>query len=396
MLSSVIVQAIRNAPHPPTATQEPPTGLQRAEYQRHLAGEPMLDYLKVGNAEVFIVSSSNIGVNLYKILEEIKPQSLVLQAKADEIFYKNFKVLTPFERLLNLNMKYSPQDVMPSYTHYAAAKEHLTNLGYKGFVQTMNPTDHKPYKTSSRLSLEALTYACTWGLHTGLEEIVLGGMPLVLQYAMMSRQFCLVQLVQLMGGVCASLGKHPDLIARTEPELPLIAASKLYSDVFLTADDDFTAQSVHSLSTSSNSIVVLTGTGQHYGLRHFLEQPPREPDLSLSTRMKSIVRTDITEVVIDKIAFLDAVFNGPTIIYKVLESPCNYRALELIRQLVEEDVIKSQVEWSSDMRARTIDMHHKLYLSMLMKHCTFLKKELKRGKDQLHADFLKTMLDSLV
>jgi hypothetical protein len=318
-----------------------------------------------------------------------------LQVRADEIFYKNFKVMQPFEKLLDYNLTYSPAEVMPSYSHYLAAQEQITALGYRGFEASMTPNDNKPYKISSRLTLEAISLACAWGLHSGLKSVVLAEMPIAVQYAHFTRHLSLVQMVQLVSLICAKMGQHPDLISRTEPELPMTAASKLYSDVFLGASDSFAAQVIHSLASKGGPIVVLTGTGQHYGLRHFLTSPPQEANLTLNYRHKSIVRTDSTEAVIDKLALLDAIFNGATSIYKVIDSSWNYRAIEVIRQLIDEDEARSKAEWSPELKIRTLDMYHKLYLSMLRKHCTFVERQTKRGRDEMHSEFLKTILDAL-
>mmetsp|Transcript_26782 Transcript_26782/g.48267 ORF Transcript_26782/g.48267 Transcript_26782/m.48267 type:complete len:405 (+) Transcript_26782:305-1519(+) len=397
VLSSIIVKAVREAPHRPPSSL-PSTvlpGIQRTEYQRHLIGEPMLDYLRVGKSEVFIVSSSEIGVNLYKILEEIKPQRIVLQVRADEVFYKNFQVLQPFERLVDLNLSFSPEQVMPSYAHYVAARDHMASLGMRKSRNTLEPNNFKAYRISTRLSLESITYASMWGLHEGINSIVLGAAPLALQYPHLTSQLSLVQLVQLASSVCTRLGQYPDLISRNEPEVPLTAASKLFSDIFLGFDDEFTARVVSYLADEANPIVVLAGTGQHYGIRHYLEQPTRDFPIDQNPRLKSIIRTDKTEVVIDKIAFLDVFFNGPLAFVNVLNSPWNYRALELIRSLVDEDEKAGKVNYSVGLKMQTLDMYHKLYLSLLRKHSTFIENELKKGKEQLHADFLKTVLDTI-
>lgn len=395
VLSQQIKEVLSQLPakNPQTASSLNP--LSRQSYQQHIFQDDVgqIKLLTKNGSKIYILSQYSSHLNIYKMLNYVKPSALLLQVRPDDIFYKNFNITTSVPDYLTNRISYKPADVIPSYSDYEIITKLAKKSGALWQNGTMQKNTYKPYKLVGRIDAKSVAYSSAWAIHHCLSSVVLGDIPKILLYKYISKHYSLMQLQKIFSGIFRSIGQEPDLIDKEEPDVPIMGGYRLYPDVFVKPSDIYLSCVINELLQNHDKIFCVVGKGQAESLYSLLETETPEVNLEtmLNQKMRnfSIVRIDSSDMIVDKIAILDTLFHGLDLHSNIKDSKPLLRLRKIIDQLVNEEIeVSENTLGQQDIHMRK-QMLERLYSDLLLKYSQAAQIELQEGKKLLRVKFLK-------
>lgn len=395
VVSQEIKEVLSQLPIKNPVSSTKPNPLSRQAYQHQILKQDPGDVKLVNKngCKVYILSQYNSHLNIYRMLNYVKPSALLLQVRPDDIFYKNFSITSSVPDYLNTRISYRPDEVMPSYADYEAITKLVKKSGLLWRDGSMQRNSYKPYKLESRIDFKSVAFASAWGIHHSLQNIVLGDIPKLLLYKYISKNYTLMQLQKIFSAVFRSIGQEPDLIDIEEPEVPIMGAFRVYPDVFVKPSDIYISCVINELISKHDKLFCVVGKGQADSLSSLLEAETSEINLEMILNQKmrnySIVSIDSSDMIVDKIALLDTLFYGIDLHTNIDNSKPLLRLRGIIESLVEEEIEVSENTLGLQDVSMRKQMLERLYKDLLLKYKEIALAELEEGKKSLRVKFLK-------
>jgi hypothetical protein len=184
-----------------------------------LVDEDKISLLTLNNSKVYIYSQKSAGVNLYKILNYIKPEKIYLQLRPDDIHFERPK------------LENAPQDLIPSISIYS---ETLSLLKTSGFLISESQNKLVTGKLNNhydRLSMKTSVISAVWALQHNFKTLTLADIPRSTLYRALTSSVTLMQLQSMYSHIMTLIGAKPDSISIDEPNHPIILGYKLYPSI---------------------------------------------------------------------------------------------------------------------------------------------------------------------
>jgi hypothetical protein len=337
--------------------------------------EDSISHFSLNSSSVYIFSQRAAGLNLYKILNYIKPSVLCLQLRPDDVLPSNSSETLPAASLV------------PSVKLYldlcASLREQGFLLSRSAAAVSGNQSLHR-----DRLTDVVSTLSAIWALQNGLASVTLADMPRTLLYRRLSRSLTLMQAQSILAHVSQVIGAQPDTLRPEEPQLPIIVAYKLYPHVFDIHSVRNINRVVVEASKKKNTVLVVAARETGQRVEKILGKEEKEEEKK-GMHYQSIIQRESSEMVVEKIALFDVMFHGMGLVEFIAGHPALSRANGFIEEVVESERAESGFTMAlKEVRERK-EYLLMLYLSMLKRYSTWGAQKVADGEDKLKAEFIK-------
>ena len=349
--------------------------------------EAILDSDKISlftlnNSKVYVYSQKAAGLNLYRILNYIKPERILMQIRPDDLDHRN------------PSPEVAPQRLIPSVKMYTDLTSALKESGF--FLSTsrypgITGTAGMHY---DRISGLTCAIAGIWAMQHSVLAISLSDIPRKAYYRMLTSSITLMQLQSMFSHIGKLMGAQPDSISIDEPNLPVVLGYKLYPHIWDVHSVNYLAKEITEGTMKYKKILCIAARDTGQRLEKVLEEGVPQVNYARSLYHTSIVRKDCSEMVMEKVAVIDVLAFGLELWERIAEDEAMERVDEFIKELVEEERVESKYTLSMQDVVDRRDFLQKLYLSMLRRYSTFGSQKISDGKEKLKIEFLKQMLRS--
>lgn len=340
-----------------------------------------ISLLTLNDSKLYLYSQRAAGINLYRILNYIRPEKIFLQLKPDDI------------NSCNPTQTVSPYQIIPSAILYSDALKILKNSGFlitekKDKNVVNNPTMHY-----DRISSKTSLICAIWALQHKMSSIEVCDIPRVLFYRLLCNSVTLMQFQSMYSYISKVMGAQPDSIQIDEPDYPVTLAYKLYPHIWDSHSLNYVGKVLMESTSKSKKVLCIATreTGQRLEKLLLDGFTPDNYD-NISLNQTSVVRKDCSEMVVEKLAIIDVICFGSNFINDIQRRSGFNRTCKFIQELVETERVESNYTMPAAKVLERTDLLQKLYLSMAKRYCTFGKDKYNEGKEELHTEFLKQIL----
>jgi hypothetical protein len=357
--------------------------LPRPMYKQFLEKGMIGDAIKLShkNLELFVIGTMYDRIspaNLYKVLNYVKPDLVLLQMRPDRMLSGIEKYYKKDPEILLEKLTRNSYEIQPSYEIKEKMRKMLLDKGF--MINSKKSVDDELYKNfksiesnqSERLSNEALSLISLWGEQKD-SKVVLSDMPESIMIERLANSLSLMQIRQMFEEIFTQFPNNPDW----EPRTPLGTAINLYPDLFVNPTDAYLAQSIDNLAKIENEknpnkitkAVAFVGYGQTLSLPFYMNYDlDRNSMTNLMTppcRFKNLITgEDKLEVLAEKWCLLSLIFNGVEGVQSENKiSQMNFPIVEgLIKKNARDDMIKTGFNSESHLINRTSHLFRELMI----------------------------------
>jgi len=329
--------------------------------------------LQYKNLEVFIIGTiyERVDVlNIYKMLNYIKPDMIMLQMRPDRILSKIDKYYHRGDKELVKKLIRDPWEVQPSLK----AKKNIKNLLLKnGFAISSNKLmnenviqEQEQYELqplhSERLTEQAISMIALWGEQKDI-QIMISDMPELILIEKLANSLTLLQIRNIFDEVFREFPLNPDW----EPRTTIGTAINLFPEIFVHHSDAFLAHSINTYAEmngkENKKLVIFAGYGQTESLPLFLNYDMDRNSLmevcKVPQRYVTFIQgEDSLEILAEKWCLLSLIINGNN--YKLSETTSLFIDY-LINKYARDDMIKTGFNSMNHLTSRTRFLFDKLY-----------------------------------
>lgn len=346
--------------------------LPRKLYQNFLEKGMLGDAVKVkhNNIELYIIGTMYEridSINLYKLLNYVKPDLIILQMRPDRILtnidnYYDKDSSTFLNKLIR-----DSNEIQPSLELKEKTRRSLMNKGFlvssdKAMSQEIT-SNYKAITSNQceRLSDEALSTISIWGEQKDT-KILLADLPEGLLIEKLSNSLSLIQIQQIFEETFTQFPNNPDW----EPRTSLGTAINLYPDLFVNPSDSFLAQTIDQLSKTTDNkpvrAISFVGYGQTISLpiylNYDLDRNSIKNILTVPDRYKGFIASeDSLEILAEKWCLLSLIVYG-------LNTEINSKLINhLIKKYARDEMIKTGFNSENHLKNRTAHLFNELMIS---------------------------------
>lgn len=362
-------------------TDAPPTDLLLP--QSSAKDEVFCKYLN--NSTIYIFSQKSAGMELYRMLNYVKPDKIYLQLRSDDVNHKH------------PSFKVGPEEVIMSPVHYKDSESALKKSGLMISEKPIKVFGNKDL-WRDRFGERAALFASIWAIQHDLDHLVLADIPRVALYRHLSHSLTLMQLQSMFSTICKTIGAKPDSFEVEDVQVPMTLAYRMYPEIWDKASVHHLAwvllnDSKRKIKNKAEQVffcVASRETGNR--LEQVLTENLPEFKNDSSLFHSSIVRKESPEMVSEKLALLDVFSYGLNIIDKIAHHHASKRALEFIQEIVNIERQESNFRMAQREFDLRTDKLMKLYLSKMKMYSTMGNQKVEEGKNELKAEILKSVL----
>jgi hypothetical protein len=346
--------------------------LPRKLYQHFLEKGMLGDaiQLKHNNIELYIIGTvyERINsINLYKLLNYVKPDLIVLQMRPDRLLTNIDNYYNKDPSMLIKKLIRDSSEIQPSSELKDKTKRILLNKGFLvSSEKTMSQEITSSYKTivssqCERLSNEALSTISIWGEQKDT-KILLADLPEGILIEKLANTLSLIQIQLIFEETFTQFPNNPDW----EPRTSLGTAINLYPDLFVNPSDSFLAQIIDHLSKTTDNkpikAVSFVGYGQTISLPFYLnydlERNSIQNILTVPARYTGFIASeDSLEVMAEKWCLLSLIVYG-------LNTEINSALINhLIKKYSRDEMIKTGFNSENHLMNRTAHLFNELMIS---------------------------------
>lgn len=324
----------------------------------------------LNDSEVYVLSSPCLGLGVYKMLNYVKPQAILLDQK-------------PLG-----NSAVHPSKLLPSFKTYKAMEDILRSKGLfwgRGFLESS--AEFGSFQVD-KLSERTLTYVAMWSIQHELNQVYLGDLCLFDYFKYISANFTLQQLRNIFTLTFQTMGFNPDII-QFENQTPFYATYSLNSNFVVPSQVNLYFH-LKELTKKHSSVFCILQDKQ---VDSFMSVKESELTLEIPTtpRQTSLVRTDSSEVVMEKLALINVLYFGKDNFEFISQN------LTELTHTIEELVSEENKESKYTMSVRDIEYRkgelQAIYLTLVKRFSSLGVEKLEEGKKMLHKQFLKEILN---
>jgi hypothetical protein len=287
---------------------------------------------KLNETEVLLVGTiyNRIPIeNLYKLLNYVKPDIILIQQRPDRLLGGIFDSVANLNKSLIDENKYieklirEPWEIQTSLDNKESIKEKLRK---KGIILNLNKNSQerrlielkqekfKNVSEHERLTNDTQSLISLWGEQKEV-KILVSDLPELNYYEKIANTLTLTQIRKTFDSIFTEFPNNPDF----EPSTPLGTAINLYPDIFLQSSDAYISQIIYKLSQKeefkNKKIISFLGYGQTYTIPIFLNFERDRNSLSKilkpAQRYNSMLfGDDSLEVLVEKWAMISLILNG--------------------------------------------------------------------------------------
>lgn len=329
--------------------------------------------LYYNNLEVFIIGTmyERIDVlNIYKMLNYIKPDIVMLQMRPDRILSKIDKYYNKGNKELLNKLIREPWELQPSLKAKKKIKNLLVKNGYaisnSKLMKDEITQEQQSYELnpihSERLTEDAISMISLWGEQKDT-KIMISDMPELILLEKLANSLTLLQIRNIFEEVFREFPLNPDW----EPRTTLGTAINLYPDIFVHHSDAFLAHSINTYSSlnekEQKKVLIFAGYGQTESLPLFLNYDIDRNSLmeicKVPQRYVSFIQgEDTLEILAEKWCLLALIINGNQ---NKLSDTTSLFIDYLINKYAKDDMIKTGFNSMSHLTSRTRFLFDKLY-----------------------------------
>jgi len=348
-----------------------PKKVYKSFLEKGMLGNAVKLYYK--NLEVFIIGTmyERIDVlNIYKMLNYIKPDMVMLQMRPDRMLTKIDKYYNKGNTELVQRLIRDPWEIQPSLIAKKKMKNLLVKNGYaisssklmkEEIVKEQEMYELNP-NHSERLTEDAISMISLWAEQKDT-KIMIADMPELLLLEKLANTLTLLQIRNIFQEVFREFPLNPDW----EPRTTLGTAINLFPEIFVNHSDSFLA---HSIDTYSNltekenkKLVIFSGYGQTESLPLYLNYDIDRNSLmeicQVPERYVSFIQgEDTLEILAEKWCLLSLIINGNQT--KLADSTSLFIDY-LINKYAKDDMIKTGFNSLNHLKSRTRFLFDKLY-----------------------------------
>lgn len=368
-----------------------PRDVYRSYLLKHQSGR--IRNIQLNSCKVTLLSQYGAGLNLYQMLNLVRPACVLLQVRSDDIFSKNFQISQSFPDFLR-NVRRSSVDLMPSATHY-----YNTSLALKRRRILVSSGLNKPekvrlapYTLVDRVHDYSVAYAARWGLHRQFGHFFACDLPREAFVREITGSMTLIQLQNIFTATCQMIIENPDIVLKHEPRSPLTVAYKLYPDLFLAPSDRFLAFILTQLADKYQKVFCVLGNGQCESLPLFAEHVESglkyEEMMRPEWRYTGFLSSETEETAIEKRALVDVMTFGLDLVSSIASHKAFKRTESFIAEAISDANRAESFTLTAKERSDRSRMLTLLYLSCLQKYKTVGLHCFQKGRERLKAEFM--------
>lgn len=324
------------------------------------------------NMELYVIGTMYDrinSINLYKLLNIVKPDVILLQLRPDRILSNINKYYDAEDNEILEKLIREPSEIQPSLEVRDQVKRRLMDKGFlissqKGATNE-ELSKYKSLSTdkSERLTNEAISVISLWGEQKN-SKIVLSDLPEGLLIERVANSLSLLQIRQIFEDIFTQFPNNPDW----EPRTSLGAAINLYPDLFVQPSDSVIAHTINTLSIANSGTaikaVIFSGYGQTKSLplhlNYDLDRNSLQKALTVPLRYKSFLQgEDSLEILAEKWCLLSIIINGVDL--KNHEKQTTIQIISnLIHKYSRDDMIKTGFNSENHLVNRTKHLYNEL------------------------------------
>ncbi|OMJ93304.1 hypothetical protein SteCoe_3770 [Stentor coeruleus] len=330
----------------------------------------------LNNTKVYIFSQKAAGINLYNILNYIKPERILLQMRPDDVDHLNPKVES------------CPTKVIPALNMYS---DYLTALRKSGFLISKGKeviTGNGNF-VHDRFSPQVAVISAIWAMQHNLNNIILADITRKDLYRSISNSTTLMQLQSIYSHINKLIGIQPDCYSEEQAHVPLSLAYTHYPHIWDLHTVKHIAHMTKIYSENTQRIICIANRETGKRLEQALALNPPPVNYNQSLFHTSIIQKEQGESVVEKIALIDCFSYGQNLIEKINNHFAFKRVFEFIKEIVEEERVSGGHVMSHDEVLKRRDFLARLYLARLKRYETVARMKIEEGENKFKAEILK-------
>lgn len=330
----------------------------------------------LNNTKVYIFSQKAAGINLYNILNYIKPERILLQMRPDDVDYLEPKIES------------CPTKVIPALKLYS---DYLTALRKSGFMISKgkeNVTGNGKF-IHDRFSPQVAVISSIWAMQHNLNNIILADISRKNLYRTVSNSTTLMQLQSIYSHINKLIGIQPNSYSEEQAHVPLSLAYSHYPHIWDLHTVKHLSHMVKVYSENTQRIICIASRETGRRLEQALALNPPPVDYNQSLFHTSIIQKEPGELVAEKIALMDCFSYGQDLVEKIENHFAFKRAFEFIKEIVEEERVDGGCVMAYNEVLKRRDYLARLYLARLKRYATIARTKIEEGESNLKVEILK-------
>lgn len=386
--------------------------INRKVYNQILEKGMLGDAVKIDfkNLELFLIGTMYDRIeitNLYRLLNYIDPEYIILQARPDKLLsnlHKYYQENNFISKLIR-----DPWELQPSLKMKEEIRKRLIEqrllLQNSELLNKHIVARQKSFKdlSSDRLSKEAISTVSIWG-ELKSKKILAFDMPEDILLEKISNCYTLLQIRQFFEETFIQFPNNPDF----EPRTSLGTAINLFPEVFVHESDSFLAHGINELSQLQTDkkirVVSFLGYGQTQSLPMYLNYDLDRNNLNnvltVPSRLKTLISgEDSLEILVEKWTLLFIIINGIETSQKALNIDVNVdeetlelnqtKSIKIIEKLINkyarDDMNKTGFNSETYLKERMAFLFEKI----LDEKCNAALQLIGKGYSLKKKDFVK-------